>query len=103
MPDGASKGWSTCTTCGVRSWSEEERMDVEAGPGLTQPVPARVVEILRGTRPWVKLLSIVGFVTVGLIVVMGLFVLVAAPWMDEGPFFGVLMCLFYFVLAVVYF
>lgn len=69
-----------------------------------------IVQPLRRTRPWMKFVAIVGFVFSGFAVIGGLFMLLGLSFMPSqstayplphGMF--VLMGLFYFVIAVLYF
>lgn len=83
------------------------------GGGVTSPdVPQGAVEALRGTRPWVLLFSILGFVASALIVVIALVVLVGGgAWFlgdagGEGMAGGgamVLVSVLYLLIGLLYF
>ena len=64
---------------------------------VVEEFPAVVTEPLRATRPWARFLSILGFISTGLMVVAGLAMMVIAndklpPWMGAV----------YLILAVLY-
>ncbi len=77
-------------------------VDVAADPGL---VPDAIVEQLRGTRPWVIFLAIVGFLFSGLLVLGGFGVTLmgfVAPGGGKEPWVIVLAGVFYLVFGALY-
>jgi hypothetical protein len=71
--------------------------------GGTSNVSAAIVESLRGTRPWVTFLSILGFVGAGLLALMGLFMMTMGATLGRMNATGaVWLGLFYVVFSAVY-
>jgi hypothetical protein len=64
-------------------------------------VTERSVELLRATRPWVRFLSVVGFIGAGLMVLGGLFAAVFG--LSQGQFEMVGAAAFYMVIGLLYF
>ncbi|MGH9866680.1 MAG: DUF5362 family protein [Candidatus Polarisedimenticolia bacterium] len=77
-------------------------MEGYAEGSVIQPVPQRVTDILKETKPWVKFLAIFGFALAGLMVLLALVVLIASPFMEGGLGVGVLMSFVYLISAVLY-
>jgi len=78
----------------------ESMQDTGAGLG---PVTATMVEHLRGTRPWVLLISIMGFIGAGLMVAMAFAMVVAGSFAPElGVAGAVGLAVFYLVAALIY-
>ena len=81
-------------------------------PGHVPPpsaVTATVLDHLRGTKPWVRFISVLGFICAALLVLVGLFMMAiggmgsAIPGMEKlGKGFGVLLGGLYFLAALVY-
>nr|CAA6828852.1 MAG: Unknown protein [uncultured Thiotrichaceae bacterium] len=84
--------------------------DVSGGAGL---MTDSIISSLRKTRPWVLLLSILGFIGTAFMVISGVFMLLGSGFMDmegleaAGVFGGSAMFIgmgaFYLVLGVIYF
>lgn len=71
--------------------------------GGNSNVSAAILEALRGTRPWVTFLSILGFVGAGLGVLMGLFMMtMGAALGNMGAMGAVGMGLLYLAFSAVY-
>lgn len=62
-------------------------------------VPPEIVEAMRQTRPWVLFLGVLGFLSVGLMALLGLGVMVANP---KGMPGGGALGLVYILLGVLY-
>ncbi|HVH45019.1 MAG TPA: DUF5362 family protein [Labilithrix sp.] len=68
-------------------------------------VSAASVELLRQTKPWVTFLSVMGFIGSGLMLLGGLFMMVAGAFVPKTgptPFSPVLLGLFYLPMAFLY-
>ena len=71
-----------------------------SGADYTAAVTPRAIELLRGTRPWVRFLSIIGFITAGLMIVGG--ILASFFGLSQGQFEMVGAGAVYVVIAVLY-
>jgi hypothetical protein len=85
-------------------------MSPYAPPQPQGAITANMVQSLRQTKPWVRLLSIVGFLATGFMLLAGLFMLVAGAMSQSlvgraspfGAVGGVLLGVLYALLALLY-
>lgn len=67
------------------------------------PQPTRTMQLMRATKPWVRFMSIFGFIVAGLMVAVGVFVGVTAILGGSGFGQQLLFSLLYPVFGVLYF
>lgn len=70
-----------------------------------ETITPAMLEALRQTKPWARFMSIVGFVSIGLMLLLAVIVAVAAAVMDLGSAAGTLIFILpalYVVMAVIY-
>lgn len=75
-------------------------------PPPGDPLTAGMLDALRKTKPWVRLLSILGFLFVVLMALLGIVIAIIGFAQESGPLAGeisIVLGLFYVVLGVVYF
>lgn len=81
--------------------------DLTAGPSATAGITPRMIELLSKTRPWVLLISILGFIVTGLMVLGGIGMAAMTAMSGGGGAemagMGVGMGLVYLLVAVIYF
>ncbi len=77
---------------------------VAAQPTATEAFTPGMVQALRETKPWVRFLSILGFVGCGLMFLAGLVVAIAGAFTEDafGGGFGALLGLVYFVMGALW-
>lgn len=75
----------------------------QTDPLANVPVTPLMIEHLRATKPWVRLISVIMFISVGLMFLGGLLMLFmpSTPGM-RGVGFGPFLAIFYFVFGVLY-
>ena len=72
-------------------------------PLANVPVTPLMVEHLRATKPWVRLVSVVMFISVGLMFLGGVAMMfIPSPPGMRGFGFGPLVGIFYFILGILY-
>jgi hypothetical protein len=86
----------------------EENVETAAGPTVFPPsdpfqaFSGAMAAHLTASKPWVRFMAVMGFIMAGLLVVVSLITLMAAPFMETGPAFGAVMSLVYLLIAAVY-